>query len=186
VYPYLLRNREISRPNQLWAADITYIPMARGFAHLVAIIDWSSRRVLAWRLSNTLESSFCVQALEEALAHFPKPEIFNTDQGSQFTAEAFTKVLRAAAITISMDGPGRCIDNVFVERVWRSLKYEEVFLHAYDDLDEARAGIKRYFDFYNHERPHRGPPHSSGTDERTSWSVKAVKMRAACLWLRTR
>ena len=137
VYPYLLRNLAICRANQVWAADITYIPMARGFAYLVAIIDWYSRRVLAWRLSNTLDSSFCVEALEEALARFPKPDIFNTDQGSQFTAEAFTKVLRGAAITISMDGRGRCIDNVFVERVWRSLKYEEVFLHAYENLDEA-------------------------------------------------
>ena len=121
VYPYLLRNLAISRANQVWAADITYIPMARGFAYLVAIIDWYSRRVLAWRLSNTLDSSFCVEALQEALARFPKPDIFNTDQGSQFTADAFTKVLRDAAITISMDGRGRCIDNVFVERVWRSL-----------------------------------------------------------------
>lgn len=155
VYPYLLRNLAISRPNQVWAADITYIPMAHGFAYLVAIIDWYSRRVLAWRLSNTLESSFCVEALEDALGRFPKPEIFNTDQGSQFTADAFTKVLRSAGVTISMDGRGRCIDNVFVERVWRSLKYEEVFLHAYDDLDEARAGIGRYFDFYNFERPHQ-------------------------------
>lgn len=155
VYPYLLRNLEISRANQVWAADITYIPMARGFAYLVAIIDWYSRRVLSWRLSNTLDTSFCVEALEEALVRFPKPDIFNTDQGSQFTAEAFTKVLRGAAITISMDGRGRCIDNVFVERVWRSLKYEEVFLHAYENLDEARAGIGRYFDFYNLVRPHQ-------------------------------
>lgn len=155
VYPYLLRDLAICRANQVWAADITYIPMARGFAYLVAIIDWYSRRVLAWRLSNTLDSSFCVEALEEALARFPKPDIFNTDQGSQFTAEAFTRVLRAAAIAISMDGRGRCIDNVFVERVWRSLKYEEVFLHAYENLDEARAGIGRYFDFYNLVRPHQ-------------------------------
>jgi putative transposase len=155
VYPYLLRKLEISRPNQVWAADITYIPMAHGFAYLVAIIDWYSRRVLGWRLSNTLDSNFCVETLEQALVRFPKPEIFNTDQGSQFTAEPFTQVLRAAAITISMDGRGRCIDNVFVERVWRSLKYEEVFLHAYDDLDEARSGIGRYFDFYNLVRPHQ-------------------------------
>ena len=126
VYPYLLRNLAICRANQVWAADITYIPMARGFAYLVAIIDWYSRRVLAWRLSNTLDSSFCVEALEEALARFPKPDIFNTDQGSQFTAEAFTKVLRGAAITISMDGRGAWRDNVFVERLWRSVKYEEV------------------------------------------------------------
>lgn len=173
VFPYLLRNLEISRPNQVWAADITYIPMAHGFAYLVAIIDWYSRRVLSWRLSNTLESSFCIEALEEALTRFGKPEIFNTDQGSQFTADAFTKVLRSAGVAISMDGRGRFIDNVFVERVWRSLKYEEVFLHAYEDLDDARAGIGRYFNFYNHERQHqalgyqtpdafyRGAPHKA-------------------------
>jgi putative transposase len=155
VYPYLLRNLNICRPNYVWAADITYIPLAHGFAYLVAIIDWYSRRVLSWRLSNTFDSSFCVEALEEALSRFGRPEIFNTDQGSQFTAEAFTSVLRKAGITISMDGRGRCIDNVFVERVWRSLKYEEVFLHAYDDLVEGRAGIGRYFDFYNLERPHQ-------------------------------
>jgi putative transposase len=155
VYPYLLRNVAISRPNQVWATDITYIPMAMGFAYLVAIIDWYSRRVLAWRLSNTLESSFCVEVLEEALGRFDKPDIFNTDQGSQFTADSFTKVLRGAGVAISMDGRGRCLDNVFVERLWRSLKYEEVFLHAYDDLGEARAGIGRYFRFYNRERPHQ-------------------------------
>jgi len=155
VFPYLLRNLAICRANHVWAADITYIPMAHGFAYLVAIIDWYSRRVLAWRLSNTMESSFCLEALREALEQFPKPEIFNTDQGSQFTAEVFTGALRSAGITISMDGKGRCIDNVFVERVWRSLKYEEVFLHAYDDLDEARAGIGRYFEFYNFKRPHQ-------------------------------
>ena len=155
VFPYRLRNLLIFRPNQVWATDITYIPMARGFAYLVAIIDWYSRRVLAWRLSNTLESTFCVEALQDALSRFPKPDIFNTDQGSQFTAEAFTKVLLGAGITISMDGRGRCIDNVFVERVWRSLKYEEVFLHSYENLDEARAGIGRYFEFYNTVRPHQ-------------------------------
>lgn len=155
IYPYLLRSLTVFRPNQVWATDITYIPMARGFAYLVAIIDWYSRRVLSWRLSNTMDTSFCTEALEDALSQFPKPDIFNTDQGSQFTAEAFTKVLRGAGITISMDGRGRCIDNVFVERVWRSLKYEEVFIHAYDDIDEARTGIKRYFDFYNLERPHQ-------------------------------
>jgi putative transposase len=155
AFPYLLRNLAISRSNHVWAADITYIPMAHGFAYLVAIIDWYSRRVLAWRLSNTMDSAFCVEALREALERFPKPEIFNTDQGSQFTAEAFTSVLRGAGVTISMDGKGRCIDNVFVERVWRSLKYEEVFLHAYENLDEARAGIERYFDFYNFTRQHQ-------------------------------
>lgn len=126
-----------------------------GFGYLVAIIDWYSRCVLAWRLSNTMDSAFCVEALCDALERFPKPEIFNTDQGSQFTAEAFTSVLRGAGVTISMDGKGRCIDNVFVERVWRSLKYEEVFLHAYDDLDEARAGTQRYFDFYDFTRQHQ-------------------------------
>jgi putative transposase len=155
VYPYLLRNLAISASNQVWATDITYIPMAHGFAYLVAIIDWYSRRVLAWRLSNTLDTSFCLEALDEALTRFPKPTIFNTDQGSQFTAAAFTNALRNAGIAISMDGKGRYIDNIFVERVWRSLKYEEVFLHAYQDLDEARAGIGRYFDFYNAERPHQ-------------------------------
>lgn len=160
-FPYLLRNLDIDRPNQVWAADITYIPMARGFAYLVAIIDWYSRRVLAWRLSNSLDTDFCIEALTEALGKFPKPDIFNTDQGSQFTSEAFTQELRKAGITISMDGRGRCIDNVFVERVWRSLKYEEVFLHDYDDLVEARAGIGRYFKFYNQERPHQALGYST-------------------------
>jgi putative transposase len=155
VYPYLLRNLAISRVNQVWATDITYIPLERGFAYLVAIIDWYSRRVLSWRLSNTLDSSFCVEALHEALLRFDKPDIFNTDQGAQFTAEAFTSVLRDAGIRISMDGKGRCLDNVFVERLWRSLKYEEVYLHAYRDLVEARTGIARYIEFYNFERPHQ-------------------------------
>jgi putative transposase len=155
VYPYLLRNLAICRVNQVWAADITYIPMAVGFAYLVAIIDWYSRRVLSWRLSNTMETNFCVEALQEALERFGRPEIFNTDQGAQFTAEDFTKVLRDAGVAISMDGRGRWVDNVFIERVWRSLKYEEVFLHAYENLDEARAGIGRYFEFYNMRRPHQ-------------------------------
>jgi putative transposase len=155
IYPYLLRNLAISRVNQVWATDITYIPLERGFAYLVAIIDWYSRRVLSWRLSNTLDSSFCIEALDEALMRFDKPEIFNTDQGAQFTADAFTRVLRGAGIRISMDGKGRCLDNVFVERLWRSLKYEEVYLHAYRDLIEARAGIARYIEFYNFERPHQ-------------------------------
>lgn len=154
VYPYLLRGLSIGRPNQVWASDITYIPLARGFAYLVAVMDWYSRRVLSWRLSNTLDSSFCVEALDEALSRFGQPEIFNTDQGSQFTAEAFTSVLLARGVKISMDGKGRCIDNVFVERLWRSLKYEEVYLNDYDDLIDARAGIGRYFDFYNDRRPH--------------------------------
>lgn len=154
-YPYLLRDLVIFRPNQVWAADITYIPLAHGFAYLVAIIDWHSRRVLSWRLSNTMDSSFCVEALQEALKLFGKPEIFNTDQGSQFTSEAFTDVLRERDVRISMDGKGRCIDNIFVERLWRSLKYEEVYLHAYRDLVEARAGIERYMRFFNTERGHQ-------------------------------
>jgi putative transposase len=155
VYPYLLRNLHISRPDQVWATDITYIPMKAGFMYLVAIMDWYSRRVLSWRLSNTLDSNFCVEALEEALERFGQPEIFNTDQGAQFTAEAFTKVLRERGVAISMDGKGRCLDNVFVERLWRSVKYEEVYLHAYETASEARAGIGRYLAFYNDERPHQ-------------------------------
>jgi len=155
VFPYLLRGITISRANQVWATDITYIPMRAGFVYLVAIMDWYSRRVLSWRLSNTLDLSFCVDALEEALTIFGQPEIFNTDQGAQFTADAFTTVLRNRGIAISMDGKGRCLDNVFVERLWRSLKYEEVYLHAYDSVAEARVGIGRYLDFYNVRRPHQ-------------------------------
>lgn len=155
VFPYLLRKLDICRSNQVWAADITYIPLARGFVYLVAIIDWYSRRVLSWRLSNTMDTSFCIDALEDALDTFGTPKIFNTDQGAQFTAEAFTSVLLARGVKISMDGKGRCIDNVFVERVWRSLKYEEVYLNAYADMPAARAGISRYFKFYNDERPHQ-------------------------------
>jgi putative transposase len=155
IYPYLLRRLSIERVNQVWAADITYIPMARGFAYLVAIIDWYSRRVLSWRLSNTLETSFCIEALDEALGRFGTPEIFNTDQGAQFTADAFTRVLLERGIQVSMDGKGRCMDNIFVERLWRSLKYEEVYLNAYDSLVEARLGIGRYFRFFNEERPHQ-------------------------------
>ena len=154
VYPYLLRGLTIARPNQVWATDITYIPMARGFAYLVAIIDWYSRRVLAWRLSNTLDTGFCLEALRDALAHFGRPTIFNTDPGSQFTAGDFTRVLRDRGIKISMDGKGRYLDNIFVERLWRSLKYEEIYLHPYDSLTEAREGIGRYFRFYNDARPH--------------------------------
>jgi len=154
VFPYLLRNVTVCRVNQVWATDITYIPMAHGFAYLVAIMDWYSRRVLAWRLSNTLDTAFCVEALQEALSRFDAPEIFNTDQGSQFTSEDFTSVLLNRGIKVSMDGKGRWTDNVFVERLWRTLKYEEVYLHAYDNLQEARAGIGRHFAFYNDERPH--------------------------------
>ena len=154
VYPYLLRKLAVTRPNQVWATDITYVPMARGFVYLVAIIDWFSRRVLAWRVSITLDADFCIEALEEALARFGKPNIFNTDQGSQFTSIDFTGVLKREEIAISMDGRGCWRDNVFVERLWRSVKYEEVYLHAYASVPEARAGIGRYFDFYNRVRPH--------------------------------
>jgi putative transposase len=154
VYPYLIRELEITRPNQVWATDITYIPMSRGFLYLVAIMDWHSRYVLAWRLSNTMEVDFCVEALEEALSK-GRPEIFNTDQGSQFTSEAFTGRLLAQGIQVSMDGRGRCMDNVFVERLWRSVKYEEVYLKAYQNGSEARRGIGAYLAFYNQERPHQ-------------------------------
>lgn len=154
VYPYLLRGLEISRVNQVWSADITYIPLGRGFAYLVAIMDWYSRRVLSWRLSNTMDSNCCVEALQEAFSRFGKPEIFNTDQGVQFTSESFTGALRARAIAISMDGKGRFTDNIFVERLWRTLKYEEVYLHAYEDVAEARKGIDRYFLHYNEQRLH--------------------------------
>jgi putative transposase len=154
IYPYLLRGLEINRVNQVWATDITYIPMARGFLYLVAIMDWHSRYVLAWRLSNTLEVGFCVEALEEALSK-GRPEIFNTDQGSQFTSEAFTGRLLEQGIQVSMDGKGRCMDNVFVERLWRSIKYEEVYLKAYQTVAEARTGINAYLEFYNQQRPHQ-------------------------------
>jgi len=155
VYPYLLRDLVIDRPNQAWATDITYIPMARGFVYLVAIMDWHSRRVLSWRLSNTLDTSFCVDALTEAIEKHGAPEIFNTDQGSQFTSEDFTSVLKQHDIRISMDGKGRWVDNVFVERLWRSVKYEEVYLKAYDSISAARASLGRYFAFYNTERRHQ-------------------------------
>jgi putative transposase len=161
IYPYLLRKLPITRPNQVWAMDITYIPMARGFVHLTAVVDWFSRRVLAWRLSITLEAAFCIEALEEALARYGRPEIFNTDQGSQFTSTAFTEVLLKNEIAISMDGKGAWRDNVFVERLWRSIKYEEVYLKAYDSVSEARASIGRYLAFYNGRRPH------SSLDRRT-------------------
>ena len=154
VYPYLLRGAEINRINQVWACDITYIPMARGFMYLVVIMDWYSRYVLSWRLSNTLDADFCVDALEEALSK-GRPEIFNTDQGSQFTSDAFTGMLLEHDIQISMDGKGRYLDNIFVERLWRSVKYEEVYLKAYENVDEAKAGIGTFLDFYNDERPHQ-------------------------------
>jgi putative transposase len=155
IYPYLLRGLEISRANQVWVADICYLPMARGFCYLVAVMDWASRRVLAWRLSNTLDPSFCREALEEALNNFGTPEIFNTDQGSQFTSEAFTGVLNARGIRISMDGKGRWMDNVFIERLWKSVKYEEAYLKAYSSIAEARRELGVYFEFYNRKRWHQ-------------------------------
>jgi len=154
VYPYLLRGLTIDRPNQVWAMDITYVPLARGFVYLAAVVDWFSRRVLSWRVSITLEAAFCVEALEEALARHGRPEVFNTDQGSQFTSHDFTSVLLKAGIAISMNGRGSWRDNVFVERLWRSIKYEEVYLRAYDTVSEARASLGRYLAFYNGRRPH--------------------------------
>jgi len=155
IFPYLLRNMTIDRPNQVWAADITYIPIGRGFLYLVAIIDWASRAVLAFRLSNTMDVSFCVLALEQALQRFGKPEIFNTDQGSQFTSQAFTGMLAQAGIQISMDGRGRWMDNVFIERLWRSLKHEDIYLKGYGDGREAKAGIGEWIRFYNETRLHQ-------------------------------
>ena len=154
IYPDLLRDLLIERSNQVWAADICYIPMAKGFMYLVAIMDWHSRRVLSWRLSNTLDTDFCVDALQEAVRRFGTPEIVNTDQGAQFTSEVFTGVLKDHGIQISMDGKGRWVDNVFVERLWRSVKYEDVYLRAYETPAELRAGLTRYFDFYNSRRRH--------------------------------
>ena len=154
IYPYLLRGLRVDRPNQVWCADITYLPMRRGFLYLVAIMDWRTRKVLAWRISNTLEAEFCVDALNEAIHKFGPPEIMNTDQGSQFTSFAWTDQLRRSAVRISMDGKGRFLDNIFVERLWRSLKYECVYLHAWETGSEARAGIGKWIEFYNHTRPH--------------------------------
>jgi len=156
VYPYLLGGVEITRPDQVWVSDLTYIPMAAGFAYLVAIMDAYSRRILSWRLSNTADARFCVEALKEALDVHGAPEIFNSDQGSTFTSRTFTGVLEANGVRISMDGKGRWIDNVFIERFWRSLKYEEVYLHAYEDLRQARSGIERYLRYYNEGRAHQG------------------------------
>jgi len=159
IYPYLLRDMKIERPNQVWCADITYLPLGRGFLYLVAVMDWASRAVLSWRLSNTMDASFCVEVLEEALARFGKPEIFNTDQGSQFTSADFTGVLEKAGIRISMDGRGRWMDNVFIERLWRSLKYEDLYLKGYANGLEAKIGIGRWIAFYNEHRFHSALAH---------------------------
>jgi putative transposase len=155
VYPYLLRDLKISRPNHVWAADITYIPMARGFVYLFVVLDWASRRVLAWRLSNTLTTDFCLDAVQDALAHYGPPEIFNTDQGCQFTSQEFTELLTHHGIQISMDGKGCGCDNVFVERLWKSIKHEEVYLHAYETVGAAHQSLERYLTFYNQTRPHQ-------------------------------
>jgi putative transposase len=175
-YPYLLRGLTIHRSNQVWATDITYVPMAKGFMYLAAIMDWHSRRVLAWRVSNTLDSDFCVAALKEALTRFGRPEIFNSDQGAQFTSEAFTGVLKEQGVAISMDGKGRALDNAFVERLWRTVKYEHLYLNPADDGTALRQGLARYFDWYNQQRPH------SGLDGRTPDEVYfglAVQQQAA-------
>jgi putative transposase len=154
IYPYLLRNLTVDRPNQVWAMDITYIPMARGFVYLTAVVDWYSRKILSWRLSNTMDTRFCLEAVDEALSKYGRPEIFNTDQGSQFTSEAFTSKLKENNIRISMDGKGSWRDNIFVERLWRTIKYDEVYLKAYRTVTEARKSIGDYVTLYNQRRPH--------------------------------
>jgi len=176
IYPYLLRNVEVTRPNQVWASDITYIRTAAGFVYLTVIMDWFSRKVLSWRLANTLDGSFCVEALEEALLRYGTPTLFNTDQGGQYTSEAFTGVLIEHGVQISMDGKGRALDNVFVERLWRSVKYEDVYLKGYETMQEAKTGLREYFRFYNEERFHQG------LDERTPDAVyfdHGAEVRAA-------
>jgi putative transposase len=155
VYPYLLRGKTIDRPNQVWSADITYIPMRRGFMYLVAVMDWHSRKVLSWRVSNTLESEFCIEALEQALRDHGKPEIFNTDQGAQFTSRGFVGLLESHGIQVSMDGRGRVQDNIFIERLWWTLKYHYIYLHSFDNGSELRRGLQQWVDFYNHERSHQ-------------------------------
>lgn len=172
VYPYLLRDLVVTRPNQVWCADITYIPMRRGFLYLMAVMDWHTRAVLSWRLSNTMESGFCVEALKEALSRYGRPEIFNTDQGSQFTSEEFTGVLSDAEVHISMDGKGRWMDNVFIERLWRSLKYECVYLREFDTGEDARREIGNWLDYYNTDRPH------SSLAEKTPMEVYSSTMAA--------
>jgi len=177
IYPYLLRGLEISEAGHVWSTDITYLPLARGFCYLTAVMDWASRRVLSWRLSNTLDAGFCIEALEEALARYDAPQIFNTDQGSQFTSEGFTSVLTGHGVQISMDGRGRWLDNVYIERLWRSVKHEEVYLKAYENLTEARRELTAYFDFYNHRRRHQGL--SDRTPDEVYWSTLRRQATAA-------
>jgi putative transposase len=177
IYPYLLRGKDIARAGEVWCADVTYLPMARGFCYLVAIMDWASRRVLSFRVSNTLDASFCTQALQEALERYDAPEIFNTDQGSQFTSDRFTGLLSAHGVAISMDGRGRWLDNVFIERLWRSVKYEEVYLKAYETIPEARRELTAYFDFYNTRRRHQGL--ENRTPDNVYWSTLLTEHQAA-------
>jgi putative transposase len=177
IYPYLLREKDITRAGEVWCADVTYLPMARGFCYLVAVMDWASRRVLSFRVSNTLDASFCTQALQEALGRYDAPEIMNTDQGSQFTSEAFTGLLSAHGVAISMDGRGRWMDNVFIERLWRSVKYEEVYLKAYETIPEARRELAAYFDFYNTRRRHQGLENRTPDD--VYWSTLLTQHQAA-------
>lgn len=172
IYPYLLRDLEITRPNQVWSTDITYIPMEKGFMYLAAVMDWYSRHVLSWQVSNTLEGSFCIESLEEALSQ-AQPEIFNTDQGSQFTSATYTSILESNGIRISMDGRGRALDNVFIERLWRTVKYEEIYLKDYATVDDLISGLSEFFDFYSHERPHQS------LNGRTPWSVYETSLQAA-------
>ncbi len=176
IYPYLLRGMEICEAGHVWAADVTYLPLARGFCYLTAIMDWASRRVLSWRLSNTLDAAFCIEALEEALERYGSPEVFNTDQGSQFTCEGFTSVLAEHGVAISMDGRGRWLDNVFIERLWRSVKHEEVYLKAYENLTEARCELAAYFDFYNRRRRHQGL--ADRTPDEVYWSTLRTQAAA--------
>ena len=177
IYPYLLRHMAITRPNQVWAIDITYIPMRRGFVYLAAVLDWFTRRVLSFRVSITLETAFCIEAVQEAMAKYGKPDIFNTDQGSQFTSHEFTSLLSDAGIKISMDGKGAWRDNIFVERFWRSIKYEEVYLHAYENVPEARNGLGRYIEFYNGKRPHSGL--DGATPDQVYFNLQPVMKLAA-------
>ena len=177
IYPYLLRGLKISEAGHVWSCDVTYLPLARGFCYLTAIMDWASRRVLSWRLSNTLDASFCIEALKEALEREQAPEIFNTDQGSQFTCEGFASVLRDHEVAISMDGRGRWLDNVFIERLWRSVKHEEVYLKAYENLVEARRELGAYFHFYNHRRRHQGL--ADRTPDEVYWSTLRRQQAAA-------
>lgn len=178
VYPYLLRNMSIERPNQVWCSDITYIPIAGGFLYLVAIMDWQSRRVLSWRLSNTMDASFCVDALEEALARYGAPDIVNTDQGSQFTSQEWVKTVKACGAKVSMDGKGCWVDNVFIERLWRSLKYECVYLSGFDDAREARLGIGEWFAFYDEDRPHSSLDGRTPKEAYNGWPMRVTPKAA--------